>query len=134
MIIKYNDKENSIEIKDGQKTQYYAIGFLMLINIFNAVVNLLNMNSKQLDWIGYIWVITGGLSLVILAYYLFTKTTLDKIPLEKISRLKKKNILGVKTFSLELTNGKFRDLTNLKEQSEISELKKMFADIGIKTC
>ena len=134
MKIKYNEKENSIEIKDGQKTQYYTIGFLMLINIFNAVVNLLNMNSKQLDWMGYIWVITGGLSLVILAYYLFKKTTLDKIPLEKIRRLKEKNILGVKRFSLELTNGKLRDLTQLKAQSDIAELKKMFADRGIKTC
>ena len=131
MKIKYNEEDKSIEIKDKQKTQYYAINFLMIINIFNAVVNVYNMNDKQLDWMGYIWVILGIVSLVILVFFIIKKSTLDKIPLEKIQALREKNIFGKKSFSLQLTNGKLRDLTELKSQSDISELKKMFTEMGI---
>jgi hypothetical protein len=132
MKVKYNEKEKSIEIKDKQKTQYYAIHFLMIINIFNAVVNLYGMRDKQLEFMGYVWIILGIISLGIFVFFILKKSTLSKIPLKKIVALKEKTIFGKKRFSLQLTNGKSRDLSELKTQSDTSELKIIFAEIGIK--
>tara|TARA_R110000737_G_scaffold56903_2_gene81844 strand:+ start:860 stop:1093 length:234 start_codon:yes stop_codon:yes gene_type:complete len=75
----------------------------------------------------------GVLSIRTLTYLLLKKTTLKKIPLNQIKRLKEKQILGKKRFSLELKNGKLRNLTKLNKQSDINELKRMFSDIGIET-
>ena len=132
MKVKYNEQEKSIEIKDGLKTSYLILGILMILNIFNASLNLYNMNEGQLYMVGYIWVFVGILSIGVLAYVLLKKTTLDKIPLDQISRLKEKQILGKKRFSLELKNGKIRDLIKLNTQADVTELKKMFSEIGIK--
>tara|TARA_R110000744_G_scaffold25339_1_gene62969 strand:- start:204 stop:641 length:438 start_codon:yes stop_codon:yes gene_type:complete len=133
MRVKYNEQEKSIEIKDRLKTQYFALNFLLVLNIFNACMNLYNLSDKQLDWIGYIWILVGILSIAVLVYLLLKKTTLEKIPLNQIKRLKEKQVLGRKRFSLELQNGKLRDLTKLNNQSDITDLKRMFSDIGIES-
>ncbi|MGB1309512.1 MAG: hypothetical protein ACPG6B_11415, partial [Oceanihabitans sp.] len=62
---------------------------------------------------------------------IFKKSTIEIIPIEKIERLTEKSILGKKRFSLKLKSGKKRDITELKNQAEIKELKKMFSEIGI---
>lgn len=133
MKVKYNEQEKSIEINDGLKTSYLILGILMLLNIFNAGLNLYNINDGQLDMTGYTWIFVGVLSIAVLIFVLLQKTTLEKIPLNQIKRLKEKQILGRKRFSLELQNGKLRDLTKFNTQSDITELKKMFSDIGIET-
>lgn len=133
MKIQYNEKEKSLEIDDRLKTHYFALKFLMILNIFTAGINLYTMNGRQFGWIGFVWIFVGILSIVGLIYMWLKKTTLEKIPLEKIIRLKEKKILGMKRFSLELKNGKLRDIIKLNTQSDIMELKKMFADIGIET-
>ncbi|ADV47574.1 hypothetical protein Celal_0231 [Cellulophaga algicola DSM 14237] len=133
MKIKYIAQEKSIEINDGLKTSYLIIGFLMLLNIFNAVINLYKIKDGELNMIGYIWIFVGAISIGAVVYVLLKKTTLKKIPLDQIKRLKEKQILGRKRFSLELQNGKLRDLIKLGTQSDIKELKKMFNDIGIET-
>jgi hypothetical protein len=133
MKVKYNVQEKTIEINDGLKTSYFALRILMLLNIFTAGLNLYNQNDGQLNMFGYFWIFIGVLSLGTLAYLLLKKTTLKKIPLKQIKRLKEKQILGKKRFSLELKNGKLRELTKLNKQSDINELKRMFSVIGIET-
>tara|TARA_R110002049_G_scaffold74799_2_gene192597 strand:- start:7599 stop:8003 length:405 start_codon:yes stop_codon:yes gene_type:complete len=133
MKVKYNEQEKTIEINDALQTSYSILGILMLINIFNAGLNLYKMDDGQLEMIGYIWILVVALSLGVLAYGLLKKTADNKIPLNQIKRLKEKQVLGRKRFSLELKNGKLRDLTKLNSQSEINELKRIFTDIGIET-
>lgn len=133
MNIQYNQTKKSIEIKDKLKNRYLLLKLLMIVNLVNAVLNLSNIMNNQLNYIGYLWIFIGALSFGFLLYLLFKKTTVSQISIEKISSLKEKMFLGRQRFSLELTNGKFRDLTEIKTQSEIEELKKIFSEIGIKT-
>lgn len=131
MKIQYNALDKSIEIKDGRKKQYFIIIFLMILNIFSAVLYLFIRNDEQLGLILYFWVVIGILSFGVFMYYVFKKTVVSKIPVVEINQLQEKILLGRKTFSLQLKNGKLRDLTELKTKAEILELKKLFDEIGI---
>lgn len=133
MNIQYNQTNKSIQIEDKLKTRYLLLKLLMTVNLVNAVLNLSNMMNNNLNYIGYLWIFIGALSFGFLLYLLLKKTTINQIPIERISSLREKMVLGRKKFSLELTNGKFRDLTDIKTESEIEELKKIFSKIGIKT-
>lgn len=131
MKVTYNEEEKIVEIKDRLKTSYFMLRIILLLNILNASINLYNMNDRELDGIGFIWVFVGILSAGILTYGLLKKTTLEKIPLNQIQRLKEKQFFGKKRFSLELKNGKTRDLIKIDSQADITVLKHMFSEIGI---
>ncbi|MBT8314423.1 MAG: hypothetical protein KJP26_08170 [Maribacter sp.] len=131
MNIKYNEKEQAIEIKDGLKAPYTILKILMIMNILNAILNLYNTREEQLGWMGYVWIVLGVLSFVILLYLIFKKSTQDKIPLNDITGLREKSVFGRKRFSLILKNGKMRDLIKLKSQADITELKNLVSEVGI---
>jgi len=131
MKITFDEHEKSIEIKDGLKTQYFILNFILALNIFNAIMNLYNMDDKQLNWIGFIWIFVGAISFGVLIYAILKKTAVEKIPVEQISRLREKKFLGRKRFSIALKNGKFRDLFKIKNKADIRQLKTLFEEIGI---
>jgi hypothetical protein len=131
MKVKYNEKEKSIEIKDGLKAPYLILKILMILNIITASGYIYNTYEGKLGLLGNIYIVLGILSFGVLLYIIFKKSTQEKIPLNDITRLREKSIFGRSRFSLELKNGKVRDLTKLKLQSDITELKKLFSDIGI---
>lgn len=103
----------------------------MILNLISAVFQLLDINENGIGFIEIIFFIIGIISLIILYIFIFKKSTSDKIPIEKIERLTKKSIFGKKQFSLKLKNGKKRDLTELKSETEFAELKKLFSEFGI---
>ncbi|EGV43551.2 hypothetical protein BZARG_2842 [Bizionia argentinensis JUB59] len=131
MKIKYNEIDKSIEIKDGVKTHYFVMKFLMVLNLLNAVLRILNINKTGIGFQEIIWFVLGFASLIILYLFVFKRTTLEKIPIGEIKELNEKSIFGRNRFSIKLLNGKKRDLTELKTQAEFKELKKMFEDIRI---
>ncbi|RXG28632.1 hypothetical protein [Leeuwenhoekiella palythoae] len=45
--------------------------------------------------------------------------------------IKKKSVFGRRRFSIQLKDGKSRELNEIKTQSEFNELKKVFSAIGI---
>lgn len=132
MKIQYDKTEKLLEIKDGLKTQYFVLNLVMIMNAFNAVVNLYLIKDRPLGWFGYLWIILGVVSIGVLIYQLLKKAAHSKIPLEDIRSLKEKEMLfGRKRLSLELKNGKSRDLIAVKEPSEMAEVKKLCRHIGI---
>ncbi|MDG4945858.1 hypothetical protein NMK71_05480 [Weeksellaceae bacterium KMM 9713] len=131
MKIKYNEIDKSIEIKDELRSHYLLLKIVMILNLISAVFQLLDINETGIGFIEIILFIVGIISLIILCIFIFKKSTSDKIPIEKIERLTKKSIFGKKQFSLKLKNGKKRDLTELKSETEFAELKKLFSEIGI---
>ncbi len=131
MKIKYNELDKSIEIKDELKSHYTLMKIVMILNLISAVLQLLDINETGIGFVEITFFIIGIISLIILYIFIFKKTTSDKIPIEKIERLTKISIFGKKQFSLKLKNGKKRDLTELKSETEYNELKKMFSEIGI---
>ena len=131
MKIKYNEIEKSIEIKDELKTHYLFIKVLLVLNLISAVLYLININESGIGVKEAIFLVTGIISLVVMYILIFKKSTAKKIPIEKIERLNEKSIFRKKRLSLKLKNGKKRDLTELKSESEFNELKNLFAEIGI---
>ncbi len=134
MKIKFNENEKTIEIKDGLKQQYFLMKMALIFTSINSLLfPLFVLNEKQLKWMGFIWIILGITSTGILIYQRLKKTASDKLDISDISMLTEKQIFGRKRFSLKLRNGKFRDLIEMKKESDIIEMKKLFEEVGIKT-
>ncbi|WP_047414171.1 hypothetical protein [Cellulophaga sp. Hel_I_12] len=132
MKIKYNEKEKSIEINDGLKTQYLLIKMMLIFTLINSILfPLFVLEKKQLEWMGFIWIILGLASIIMLIYQIMKKSTSEKLNLSEISSLIEKQIFGRKRFSLKLKNGKLRDLMEMKNESDIKEAKELFKNIGI---
>lgn len=131
MKIKYNETDKSIEIKDGMKTHYFVMKLLMSLNLINAILNLYDVNKTGFGFIEIVWLILGIASIIILFLFVYKKSTSEKIPVDKIERIKEKSVFGRRKFSIQLKDGKNRDLNEIKTQSEFNELKKMFSEIGI---
>ncbi len=134
MKIKFNEKEKLIEIKDGLKTQYLLIKMTLVFTLINSILfPLFVLDKEQLEWMGFIWIILGLVSLIMLIYQILKKSTSEKLNVSEISSLTEKQVFGRKRFSLKLTNGKLRDLIEVKNESDITETKNLFKSIGIET-
>ena len=131
MKIKYNESENTIEIKDGLKNQYLILKILMLLNLASALIRLIGQNKTEYGIIEYFWIAIGVISLIALYFFLFKLSTAEKFKVGEIKRLNEKSVFGRKRFSLELDNGKNRILGNFKNEFELVEVRELFARVGI---
>jgi hypothetical protein len=131
MKIKFNESENSIEIKDGLKNQYLILKILMILNLANAIIRIFGKQTTEYGFIEYIWIGLGVISLIALFMFLFKMSTAEKIPVGQISRLEEKTVFGKKRFALELKNGKKRNLGNFKTQSDLIKVRELFKTIRI---
>lgn len=133
MKIQFDEKEKSIEIKDGLKTQYLLIKMMLFITFINSILfPVFILDKKQLEWLGFIWILLGLASMIMLIYQVMNKSTSEKLNLSEISSLTEKQVFGRTRFSLKLKNGKLRDLMEMKNESDIIETKELFKNIGIK--
>lgn len=125
MDIKFNEADKALEIKDGLRKNVFLIKFLMILNLINSVLNLSDLNSGNFGFIKIIWTILGAISIVILYKFIVKKSSLEKVPIDQIKGLKERIFMGRKKYFLELTNGKNRDLLEVKSESDFKQLKKM---------
>ena len=133
MKIQFDEKEKSIEIKDGLKTQHLLIKMMLFITLINSILfPVFILDKKQLEWLGFIWILLGLASMIMLIYQVMSKSTSEKLNLSEISSLTEKQVFGRTRFSLKLKNGKLRDLMEMKNESDIIETKELFKNIGIK--
>ncbi|MCK0148139.1 hypothetical protein MWU78_21005 [Arenibacter sp. F26102] len=134
MTIKFNAKEKSIEIKDGLKAQYLFIKIMLICTLINTILfPVFVLDKKQLEWMGFIWIIIALASMITLIYQILKKSTSEKLYLSEIISLTEMQVFGRKKFSLKLKNGKSRDLMEVKNNSDIVKTKKLFENIGIET-
>ena len=134
MKIEFNDIEKSIEIKDGLKTQYLMIKIILIITLLNSILfSVFVLDKKEPEWLRFTWVILGLACLIMLIYQIMKKSTSEKLILSEINSLTEKKVFGRKRFSLKLKNGKWRDLIEMKNESNIKEIKELFQNIGIET-
>ncbi|MDO6602459.1 hypothetical protein [Arenibacter palladensis] len=133
MKIQFDEKEKSIEIKDGLKTQYLLIKMMLFITFINSILfPVFILDKKQLEWLGFIWILLGLASMIMLIYEVMNKSTSEKLNLSEISSLTEKQVFGRTRFSLKLKNGKLRDLMEMKNESDVIETKELLKNIGIK--
>lgn len=131
MKITYNADEKTLEIKDNLKAPYLVLKFVMVINVFNALLFLYNSRDEPFGWFEAIWVGLIFLSVAVFLFLVFKKSTKEKIPLHEIIRLREKNFFAQHRYSLVLRDGKARDLGQIKSNADISDMKQLFSNLGI---
>jgi hypothetical protein len=131
MKISYNESERSIEIQDGLKNSYLILKILMILNLLNAVARLFKIPLSEYGFLEIFWLVLGVLSLILLYFFVFKKSTSSKIEVDKIKKLKEKSFFGRNRYSLELVDGKQRDLVNFKNEWEFAKVKELFENVGI---
>lgn len=105
---------------------------LLIFTIIYLILFLFSvLEKKHLQWIGFIWMILGIASLIILIYQILKNSAAEKLKLTDIISLKEKHLFGRKKFSLKLKNGKYRDLLEIKNEIDIMETKHLFKNNGI---
>lgn len=129
MKIKYNESENSIEVKDGLKNQYLMIKVLMILNLANSIIQIIGKQITEYGFIEYMWIGLGILSPIVLYIFLFKMSTAEKISIGEITGLEEKTVFGIKIFSLKLKNGKTRNLGNFKNQFELAQARQLFTKL-----
>ena len=107
MKIKFNETEKSIEIKDGLKKQYLLMNISLIFTLVNSVLfPLFVLDKKQMEWMGFIWIILGIFSIVLFAYQIFKKTASEKLKISEISSLTEKQFQSeIEKRKIERLNG-----------------------------
>lgn len=124
MRIRHDKTENLLIIDDNLGSQNFIISTMLILTLINAVINLfLVLNDAQKSMFGYIYVLLGVFSAVVLIYRYVKKTSKNRIGLDNIKSLEKKDLFGRKRFSLMLNDGKSRDLPELRSEEDIDNLK-----------
>jgi len=131
MQIKYNEADQTIEIKDDIKTHYFALKIVLGLNVLSGLLSLANTYKSGVGFIELLWIGMMVIALVFLYYLIFRKSVAELIPLHQIKYLKQRSILGRKQFSLVLHNGKSRDIPSSKKLVDVNQLKALFNELGI---
>ena len=129
--INYNIDDQSIQINDGYKTQYLILNTILILNIIESLLfPIFVLENDKLSMTWFIWLIIGGMSIVLLLFQFTRKSTVENLKIDEVNSLVEKNFLGRKTLSLKLKNGKFRDLIKVKSEQERQEIKSFFNNLG----
>ncbi|SHH06756.1 hypothetical protein SAMN05444372_1142 [Flavobacterium micromati] len=131
MNITYNESDRSIEIRDGLKSYVFLIKFLMFLNLGNSILNLYDLSTVNFGFVKVIWMFLGAVSMIVLYKFIVKKSTLENIPIDQIKGLNERIFLGRKKYFLELSNGKTRDLIEVKTDADFKKLKKLLSKAGI---
>jgi len=130
MEVKYIPETNTFEIKDGLRTVYGILKVLCLMNIMNGVIYFVSNHVPPFEFLHYMWIIIALASMVILWFFIFSKSTAGKVPHDQILRVIEKKVLGKRKLQLQLKNRKTRDLPQMKTNTDHLALRKIFEDAG----
>ena len=125
MNIKVNEIEKTITITDDLKSHYLMLTIICVLNLFSAVIQLLDRSKTDIVGKDIIFIVIGSGSIILLYIILLKKTTLNNIPIDAIERLSDKKMFWKKQYGIRLKNGRFRDLKEIKTQKEFNELKEL---------
>ena len=129
MNIKVNKIEKTITITDDLKNQHLVLIFIIVLNLFGAVIQLLDRSKTDIVGKDILYIVIVSVSIILLYIILFKKTTLNNIPIDAIKRLSDKKMFWKKQYGIQLKNGRFRDLKEIKTQKEFDELKELLERI-----
>lgn len=133
MAITYNENDNSLEIKDTLKTRYWITNVSLIFMIINCILfPAFILEKQQMEWFGFIWILIGIASVIALIYQILKVSATENLKLSEIHSLEERQFLGKKSISLQLKNGKFRDLTPMQNESELIKKINFFKNIDIK--
>ena len=125
MNIKVNAIEKTITITDDLKSHYLMLTIICFLNLFSAVIQLLDRSKTDIVGKDILYIVIGSGSIILLYIILLKKTTLNNIPIDAIESLSDKKMFWKKQYGIRLKNGRFRDLKEIKTQKEFDELKEL---------
>ena len=125
MDIKVNAIEKTITITDDLKSHYLMLTIICVLNLFSAVIQLLDRSKTDIVGKDILYIVIGSGSIILLYIILLKKTTLNNIPIDAIESLRDKKMFWKKQYGIRLKNGRFRDLKEIKTQKEFDELKEL---------
>lgn len=131
MKISYNKATESICITDGLKNQYFILKLLAALNVLNAGINLYRANDQDLGGKEYFWIGIGGVSLILLFYFIFKLSTTSTIAVKEIKAVNKRKVFGKNRYDIVLKNGRKRILGNFRTEEEMAEFHRIMADLKI---
>lgn len=114
---KFELNNSSITIKDAAKQQRFMLGFLMGINLFNAILFLSGSDKAITYWLNILWIVIGIISALGIAYLLLKRSYQATVQREEIKAISWKCTKIAKSISFNLTNGKVRVVSFTNEQS-----------------
>jgi hypothetical protein len=132
MEISYNPEKKRFDIKDNRRTLHLVLMIIMLMNILNGAIFYIGNPPPPFQALHYIWMVLLLASLTILYVFLFKKSTQSTLPLAQIRQVREKKVLGRKSIQVKLQNGRTRDLSQKKKESDHQALRKVFEDAGVR--
>lgn len=131
MKLHYNTQEQTLVIQDGLKNHHFLLKFLMILNLLNAILNVSTFSISSIGFMQLVWLFLGLVSIVVLYNLTVKNTTSEKIPVSSIKGLKEYSFFGKKRLAIVLTNGKKRDLVEVKTPEEFKEARKIMKQVGV---
>ena len=132
MKLHYSTQDETLVIQDGLKNHHFLLKLLMILNLLNAVLNVSTFSISSIGFMQLVWLFLGLVSIVVLYNLTVKNTTLEKIPVNTIKGLKEYSFFGKKRLAIVLTNGKKRDLVEVKTPQEFKEVRKIMKQVGVK--
>ena len=132
MQIDFDEKNKKINIRDDLKSQYLLIKVTLFILLGNALIILATAVNSGFGLFDFIWILLGIMAIYVL-YILFVKKTANSELF--VSEINCLNIVQKRNsthFSLELKNGKERNLAVFSNDEDEKRLIQLCNKAGIK--
>jgi len=131
MQIEYNKQQEVFIIKDGLKSQYLLVKFVMGILLANSIIILITAAKTGFGTLDYLWLVFGFIAIYTLYNLIFKKSTISEIAVKEIAYVRIRNIRDRSYFALVLKNGKVRSLAVFSDDKEEQKMIQLFNKAGI---
>lgn len=128
--IDYSINGSCLQIADDLRFQYRLINFFALTAILCACFSLHRNGLTDLAADDYVWVFVILVGLLVLGSN-FKLSTANEIALQDIERLNVKTVFGNKRYSLQLTDGRRRNLLSGSSVMTENKLLRLLANAAI---
>ncbi|MDG3581025.1 hypothetical protein [Galbibacter pacificus] len=120
--------DGALYIKDGKKAQYLFLKIALLLSACIGVFHMYNYFRGDAHY--SIYVIVMGIISAFILIWLFQYSNKEVISLGEIKKIKQKDKIVGKVFTIYLKSGQKRKLTFPKEATDIKQLLTFFKEKG----
>lgn len=133
MQLEFNKNSKELTIKDEVPTHTWLIIVLMLVNGINMGVQLFLMSYQNNGFLYILMFLLALVSVIVILFFLLKRSWKSKYQIKNIEGIETRIVFGRERIFLKLVNGKRRSLPILKNEKEVTNLKKTLTSMGIKS-
>lgn len=133
MKIEYNKRDKTIQIDDSIRQNFQLIYVLLILNLANSSFHLITdwVTEQFSNW-SYIWIVLGGISLLLLWFFITKRTIKNIYETDSILHIECKIIAHRYRYRLVLHDRRIRELvTIIEDEEQIEAFEKIWFNIGI---